>query len=109
VSSYEPNFLDIRLESRLLSVEGVYIRMKGVVWGIWVPLGSFVDVQSARHPLHQWFGLRRLCNWSRDWAMIQVWAEFCAALIKRQGLPEYPDRLIGSYERERSTAKNPDT
>jgi hypothetical protein len=33
----------------------------------------------------------------------------CTYLIKRQGLPEYPDRLIGSYERERSTAKNPDT
>jgi hypothetical protein len=80
VSSYEPNFLDIRLESRLLSVEGVYIRMKGVVWGIWVPLGSFVDVQSARHPLHQWVGLGRLCDLTHDWAMIQVWAEFCAAL-----------------------------
>lgn len=33
----------------------------------------------------------------------------CTYLIKSQGLPEYPDRLIGSYERERSTAKDPDT
>lgn len=33
----------------------------------------------------------------------------CTYLIKSQGLPEYPDRLIGSYERERSTTKDPDT
>lgn len=64
VSSYEPNFLDVRLDSRL-SLEGVYIRVKGDVWGIWVPLGSFADVQNAQHPLHQSFSPRRLCDLSR--------------------------------------------
>jgi len=67
----------------VLSAAGVYSRVTGDVWSIWVPLGSlsFANVQSARLPLHQWLLPRRLCSLSCNRAMMmQVRRRFCTAL-----------------------------
>ena len=65
MSPYEPNFLDVLLEFRILSEAGEYIRVKVDWWGISVPLVSFADVQSPTYPLHEWFGMRRVHNFRR--------------------------------------------